>query len=58
MKNKMCTYTTLCIYLHMYTYISSMQNTRDNVINLKWLKDPELDTDFDLTRYKYYVYTE
>jgi len=29
-----------------------MQNMRDNLINLKWLKDPEFDTDFDqLTRY-------
>jgi len=30
-----------------------MQNMRDNFINLKWLNDPELDTDFDqLTRYE------
>lgn len=35
-----------------------MQNMRDNIIiNLKWLKDPELDTDFDqLSRYKCYVF--
>jgi len=36
----------------LYLYISSMQNMRDNV-NLKWLADPELDTDFDHIHYKY-----
>lgn len=35
-----------------------MQNMRDNIISLKWIKDPELDTDYDLTRYECYVYAE
>jgi len=38
--------------LYLFIHFSSMQNMRDN-INLKWLADPELDTDFDHIHYKY-----
>jgi hypothetical protein len=49
-------YYVFILYLHIhYLYISSMQNIRDN-INLKWLKDPELDSDFDLIHYNKSVF--
>lgn len=63
MKNKMFIQYFVPIYLHnIYYYLYTFQVCKiceiGNVINLKiWLKDPELDTDFDqLTHYKCCVF--